>query len=354
MINEESGLTSPLINEEVLVKIEKNQAVFVGGLKVLDAVVDIIAPFQIKKEGEDFNTYNIPESSISLEQEGQYRVKFQEGQETYLEWQAEHKTAILHGKGEDFRDTPAILFVALSVTEHIRQKDKKLLTHGACVELPNGESIVLLGNQGAGKTTLMYHLCKYYGCKIIANDQVILGLNGKEVETFGGTKNITIRQTATSGHLQDLESIFDKTETEEERDGESLTKWKTKANFTPEELGIEISQKKNTKVSGIFWLNLDVNNQDEYRVKKHQPTDLVESLLLSEKLSRHINGSATPIISRKGQIALSPSFDTMETLKNRQEIIDSIYGVGYYSVSGGDLPKILENILDICTITTKI
>lgn len=331
------------------VTLEKSPPIFVGSLKMLDASVDIIAPFEMQQDGEGFNTYGIPESSISMEQGGEYRAKFKEDKETYLEWLPDQKTAILHGKEKDFADTPAMLFVALSITEHIRQKNKKLLTHGASVELPNGTSIILLGNQGAGKTTIAYHLCKYYGCKIIANDQVLFGLQNDRLETFGGTKNVTIRQTATSGHLQELKSLFEK-DTQIE-DVESSTKWKTKAQRTPEELGIEISQQKNSTVSGVFWLNLDVNNQDEYNVRQRSSTDLVESLLLSEKLSRHINGSATPVISKSGQVALSPSFDTIETLKNRQEIIDSIYRIGYYSISGGDLPKILENIQELCMPT---
>ena len=58
--------------------------------------------------------------------------------------------------------------------------------------------------------------------------------------------------------------------------------------------------------------------------------NLIELLSLSEKLSRHINGSATPVIG-----------------KNGQKIIDKIYETGYYSVSGGNLTEILKDIQNL-------
>jgi hypothetical protein len=299
--------------------------------------VNIFAPFGLPQTSSgSFSNMGIPECVLSdQKQSAKYCVLFREAEETGIDWYPERKIAILRGKSEELNNGSALVFTALSVTEYVRQMNSELLTHGAAVRFPNGKSIIVLGNQGDGKTTLCYHLCKYLGCELIGNDQVIFGLREGVLTTIGGTKYITVRKTATSAHLKDLNHYFDEPST--------LPDWKIKKNFVPEDLGLKTFSGE-SEVAGVIWIHLDYLDNEEVFIRRNTKTHLVESLNLTEKLARHINGGATPIVGNNGLLGLSPSFDTPQTIRNRNTVISTIYEKGFYSVNGGNLPEILEQI----------
>ena len=63
------------------------------------------------------------------------------------------------------------------------------LLHGAAVHNnETNDSILIFGEKGMGKTSLVLDLCKKYNYSLVANDQVLIQLQNDEIHVLDGTK----------------------------------------------------------------------------------------------------------------------------------------------------------------------
>lgn len=262
-----------------------------------------------------------------------YEVCFQEAQRPFVHWNAEAGLAIVGGDLNNLRSGREMIFRAMSVAEYQRQKEGQILTHGAAVVSPEGKGIMILGNQGAGKTSTSVGLGSR-GYSLVGNDQVIFGQGENGISLFGGTKYLLLRQTIEQYQLPNLNSVV--------FPNGKKSKWDTKVTIKPEDINMGCCYDI-APVFGVFIIHLDGSGTEDAGIARLGPSDLQSNLFLAEKFSRHINGSATPLIGDDGRLlALSPSFDDQETLIKRQEVIGSLYEIGVYKVWGSRINEILD------------
>jgi len=330
--------------EKIINKFEQTEdgVEFQSKISICGQSINVFCPFNLpKREDGGLDDLEIPECSFSSDFEhSDPKAVFHDDTDCFVDWLPEDKKIVLHGKKEEFDNGTAMLFIALSMSEYLRQKEGKILLHGAAVELPSGEALVLLGDKGDGKSTMVYYLCKNFGCKLLASDQVFIGLDStsNELNVLGGTKNFRVRKTATSSHLSELSNLFP--------EQDDLPNWESKINLKPDEVDIQISLNK-PRIKSVVWLKLDPWKNQEALLKRNLEDDLVPTLNLSEKLSRHINGGATPIIGNGKLRAFSPSLDDAHTLANRKKIYTKILRTGFFSIFGGDIKTIANKLLEL-------
>jgi len=263
------------------------------------------------------------------------KVEFFESETSGIVWDSQCTTAKILGNKSDLESGSHLIFRAICVAEYQRQKEGKILTHGAGMASPDGRGLLLLGNQGAGKTSIALSLGTR-GYSIVGNDQVIFGQSDRGIDLIDGTKYLTIRKNVLRYNLPNLTSIDFPTN--------GRSKWDTKVIVNPEDVGISECTAP-VPLCAVFIVHLDGSGTDKAGIKKLTPCDLQNNLFLSEKFSRHISGIATPLLADDGRLlALSPSFDDTDTLKTRQEIINTLYQIGVYKVWGGSLDEVTDII----------
>jgi len=66
------------------------------------------------------------------------------------------------------------------------QNQQYVMFHSSAVEI-DGKGVLIIGDSGAGKTTLALTLCRFYNAKYVSNDRILLKFNNDGIEgvTFG-------------------------------------------------------------------------------------------------------------------------------------------------------------------------
>ncbi len=294
-------------NPERLREIDYVKAIQVGGY-----YVNIDAPFSVQPID-----LGIPGCHyFDSKQDTSFSVKFTESEHPIVLWDAENTTVTVMGPSSKFKSGTALIFRAMCLTEYQRQREGKVLTHGAGVVSPEGKGILLLGNQGAGKTTLVLSL-GMRGYSLVGNDQVIFGKSaGDVVELLEGTKHITVRQNIRRYNLPVLQSV--------EFPTNGRSEWDTKKVLCPNNINMqECTDAK--PLNAVFLIHLDGLGTDKAGIKRLCPNDLQANLFLAEKFSRHITGVATPLLADDGNLlALPPSLDDEYTRRSRVELIEDL------------------------------
>jgi hypothetical protein len=325
----------PELNE-----MEEMEVPFWKGFDVAGRRVNMYADFN--KEFDD--TCGIPNVGFyeNEDQECRYSVIHLEQEEVTLEVNPEKTCFILSCPGEEICQGRALLHLALCLTERDRQLEGGALTHGSAVETLDGKGILFLGNQGAGKTTIAINL-GLRGYSLIGNDQVILdrcSLDEGKIFLSGGTKYLMVRKSAVlSGHLPILEKSFP--------DNDSSC-WENKIKIDPSELNIKKSEGI-PELSSTFIIHIDPTGREKIHLERITPKDIKTNLFLGEKLSRHISGVATHVMSDSGYLlSHTPSLDDLRTRNNRRDLIYNLYDKGVYRVYGSDINEIIcaiENVI---------
>lgn len=202
--------------------------------------------------------------------------------------------------------------------------------HSACVE-KDGIATLLIGEAGAGKTSLAVNLCIKSGFSLISNDLTLIGLNNNELKTFGGTKFLNLRFDSVSQNMPFLKKVFN-----ESGDG-----WTNKISVMAEIIGIT-TQYNPVPIENIIYIHCD-NRVEKLSVL---PGDTWQNnFLLYQNLSSHIRGQAATFIDKFGHpIGYIPSFDTEDNYNKRMEIIDFINKSQNYYYVNGNLDDIVSYI----------
>jgi hypothetical protein len=237
---------------------------------------------------------------------------------------------------EQYDRCGTIFYLAELAAEKKRQLHGGAMLHAAGVYLPQSErGILILGEKGSGKTSTALGLCTDAEGQLVGNDQIVLGSSGKSVQLLDGSKDIHVRRTAA---IQDPTLMSMVTFTDQKKPN-----WDNKKTISPARAGVNEAQ-FSPQVTDVVQVVLD-RTLETTTVFREQH-DIQTLLFITEKISRHIRGVATPIINNDGVFdAFSPSLDTPETAANRRALINTILGIGVTKIYAPSTEAMLEAII---------
>lgn len=227
-----------------------------------------------------------------------------------------------------------IPYLVYAMTERVRQQELSIVTvHAAAVSKEN-HGLLILGDKGAGKTSLLLSLGIDCGYKIIGNDLVLLQ-DGSPLTLFAGLPSIDIRDS--------IVDKFQKLQDLKKPKNPELGPYERKTHVYPQDVEIMVETNP-VPVCAVVRVNLhDSNPQTVCSAKIPTTTEL---LRLNENFSRYIRGLTTPVEIKDGKIqGYYPSFDTKELCEMRNRMINQLLnGIPYYYVLGNNPSEIAEKI----------
>lgn len=281
----------------------------------------------------------------SSPQSTDYSILYCPSQESGLRYFKKQKTLLMHGQEEEFSDGQAIAYGSLWLNEVQRQKEGMVLTHGAALSNDDG-GVLILGERGAGKTSVCLELGRKYGYKLIGNDLTILGFNQTfdQITICDGTKIFGLRLQAVRSNFPDLLYLLP------EQDRRS---WNVRAFVSPESLGVE-TEKEPRSLKRVFMVHLDNSGVD--KLSFYKMDELTIKNFLYENFSRYIRGSALLLFGQrsKGPLGYLPSLDSEELSNFRWSLINCLINkLEIINVSGGNLQEIAAFIDTAMLISSK-
>ena len=196
---------------------------------------------------------------------------------------------------------PDLVYVLLAMFTNDLVRKSKYLLHSSSLEYDEDKSILLIGDGGAGKTSLAYKLIKDYGYKLISNDHTLLTVKDGLFTSLLGTKDVEMRYGVIKNSFKEIE---DGLPSYDEKD-----LWKKKIivnDFLTEE---NFATDKERHVTDVFQINLLGSNVGDNFVSTKNYVD--QMLYLYEQLSKQIKGTYNLITGFGYPI---PSFETEENL----------------------------------------
>lgn len=208
--------------------------------------------------------------------------------------------------------------------------------HSACVS-KNGEATLIVGEAGAGKTSLAVNLCQDYGFSLISNDMTLIGLDGEGIAAYGGTKFLNLRLLSVRNNMEFLLYLFR---------NDIKDDWTNKVIVMAQDIGLR-PEYGVVPITNIINVRMD-NREKELKVTEGDSWR--NNFLLYQNLSSHIRGQAAAFVDKDGHpVGFVPSYETAETYAKRQEIIDRINASdGYYYANGSlaDLLNFIDSLYD--------
>ncbi|MCX6729200.1 MAG: hypothetical protein NTV95_00955 [Candidatus Saccharibacteria bacterium] len=228
---------------------------------------------------------------------------------------------ILEGPLSNFGTGNTITHTAHYMAECIRASESGLLlVHSAAVmDSDSNTATVLFGEKGAGKTTLALRLCHELNYGLVGNDQVYIGSDiNDQVVVEGGNPYFLVRQTAATAdeHVASLLNISDSV---------NVPSWNNKVRIAPNDIGVDIVNHR-LEASKLYHVRID---HTQPRLQAQAWTGLQQSLVLHERIGRHITGQATPLHSDSGEYLGSlPSVRLDKAMRARDNLVRLILKKG--------------------------
>ena len=237
--------------------------------------------------------------------------------------------------------TNAIFYLGELAAESYRQSELGgALVHAAAI-YKDGGSHIIFGEKGAGKTTLAIRSCVEDGYKLVGNDQVIIApCEDGSLSATDGSKYLAVRHSAASADLwlgKHIDASWD----------EGEPHWDSKKEFTPQQLGIQVHAGQG-KISSVFKLCID-RTQTLDIIEPKPASDIGSMLFFVEKFSRHIRGTATPILTDRGTLlGQSPNMDSAKSEANRIALIRGLFlDIGVWNIYAKDSKRALEGMQQV-------
>lgn len=149
-----------------------------------------------------------------------------------------------------------IVYYILCMYARILNKKNKYFVHTAIVE-KDGKATMLIGEAGAGKTSLALYLCTKYGYNFVCNDRAVVSVENNEVVAIASTLQTHIRV----GVINELFPEF-----KHHLNDKIMKKpWKNKIYINPEmqDLGIKIVN--NVPIENIYFISTyDTEDKNSY------------------------------------------------------------------------------------------
>jgi len=251
-----------------------------------------------------------------------------------VEYHAENATAVLSAPEDELADGQALAYLAFWISEPVRQRAGEITFHagGACTE--SGGGCLIVGERGAGKTSLILELTRSHRFTLIANDIAMLAYDRqrREISLTGGSKVIGLRLAAARASFPELLYYFHETD---------RGSWWNKAFIDPASLGICTCD--HAPIHKAFLVHLDTTGSDE--LSCYPMSDKWIRNYLHENLSRYIRASALLVFGAATGKTLGylPSLDQAELYEFRDTVIEYlIERVCVLNVSSGDVRRIAD------------
>lgn len=202
--------------------------------------------------------------------------------------------------------------------------------HSACVS-KDGKATLLVGEAGAGKTSLAVNLCNNYGYSLISNDMTLIGKENDTIYAYGGTKFINLRLLSVKSNMPFLLYLFENS---------NKDSWTNKISLMARDIDIKEEYSK-LPIKNVLFIHVD--NRDKY--KESNGDSWRNNFLMYQNTSSHIRGTAATFIDKRGYpIGYIPSFETKETYEKRIDLINTINGLKNYKYVSGSLEEIIDLI----------
>ena len=303
-----------------------------GSFVEIDSDIDL---YEMVKDKIDF--IDFPEITIEKynnNEKSKYIVKYMNSNERILQYE-EHKVLIKYPIKE-MKDGLTILFMAYPLLEVNRREKKSLTCHCAGVSI-NGKGILILGKEGAGKTTLAIELCRKYNAKLIGNDLCVIDYNYlNNLRLLGGTKYIFLRYESIKRNIPELIKKFDLQENDKKIDT-----WIFKKKIFPKDLGIQV-QKNEVRIDSIFIVHID--QEKDFFCK--ETNSLADILYINENFSRYIRNTCTTMINDNNIINYIPSLDNKEFYTERAELINYLFNNKKIKYLSGNIEEVSKYIIN--------
>lgn len=267
--------------------------------------VDLVSKFN---EG-GYNQY-IPEIVISEKTYNNgYRVHFTDSDACTVSYKG--KNASILYPWELMRKGETILYAGYPLIEQQHQSNQSATVHAGCVGL-DGQGILLIGESGCGKTTLVTKLCQNNQAKLYSNELAIVGLSDQELYCSGGTKFFLYRRESIARSIPCLSELFP-VSTEDS--------WSQKIFVKPEVVGISVGE-GTIPLKKVYRIHVD-ESKNSLTVL---PADNFSARLnLNENLTRYVRNTVTMVIGRDNEIIGDvPSMDRPEFFTWRKRAIEII------------------------------
>lgn len=255
-----------------------------------------------------------------------------------VQYRQEALELILRGPDHCFGSGNSLAYIAQYMAECLRTSQAGvMLIHAAAVQAPDQNvSYIILGEKGAGKTTLALRLCHQHGYRLIGNDQIFLGSQADgSLVTAGGNAWFNLRQTAV---------LADPYLAELQPDAPQCIgpAWDNKRAVAPAQVGIDIASGE-FPVKAIFRIRID-RTQPEVQCMHWQGVQ--RNLILHECFGRHISGQATPLQDDRGNYLGSlPPINQERARKARDALVDLVIKAGVLEIFAPDSGSAVDLIM---------
>ncbi len=220
-------------------------------------------------------------------------------------------------------DAEVLSYAAYPITEYRRQKRGAATAHSAAVAFGDNAALVL-GKEGAGKSTVAIHSCRDFGAQLIGNDLTIVEVDkeGKMLVSHG-TKVLHLRRESVRRGLTDLLTLFPP---------DTDDAWLQKIAIRPDKVGIAArSEPTEVKVCTL----VHVDEAQEKIFVRDESKNLVSRLIIYENFSRYIRGSCVPGLDmNRNFMYCLPSLDNPELFDRRTQLIERILQKPLLYISG--------------------
>lgn len=216
-------------------------------------------------------------------------------------------------------------YIFYNLTERARQEKLNLVTAHAAAVSKNGKGILILGDKGSGKTSLLLALCLDQNYQMHGNDLVILG--GKDnLSIVSGSQQINIRLPIAIKLGLPIEDFTLNNQ---------QVAYETKIPILPENIGIK-PKRDPSPLSAVIRINLHSDNP-EFMVRD-VPSRETEALRLNENFSRYIRGITTPVeLSETGIGGYFPDLDNPTLTNFRNSLVNTIINhIPFFYVIGSE------------------
>lgn len=214
----------------------QERASFCCGLSCQEASVGVHSDIRVLQAGlanelVDFASV-APGFKVAIEPvTSQQSIYVLESDETGLVYDDQSRRAYLLGRAGDFIDGQAVAWAGYWLMEQQRQEKSFFTMHSSALTI-NGKGILLLGQSGAGKTSLMIDLCKKYPSTVVSNDLTVVKHNtdSQKLLLVDGTKEIRLRLASVDKNFPALRHLFPEN---------IASAWESKVVVSTEDIGLK-------------------------------------------------------------------------------------------------------------------
>lgn len=230
-------------------------------------------------------------------------------------------TFIYQDDWKQIGNTKQLLAIIYQIIELQREESDRFVLHASAVSTPEG-TLVLAGEAGSGKTSLMLRLCRKNGYKMVSNDKVVVGARDNELYVERGSRYLNLRKSSVDIYNPDLGTCF--------KTNASST-WSNKVAIYPEHVGIEFETTQ-TPLLAILFLNILDNwkGAPEYYILprknggKSKWSDLAGIYDAFSKTIRGVDQISVTAGNRINQDFYMPLIDTPISSWHRKRFINNL------------------------------